>query len=133
MEVPDGTEEVWLLPGRNTAFYSRPDPAAQQRGNLLASAAHWCAVPALHIYLPLIPCCAWQLCSNLHCVSLRATNCPGEIEIWLLYAHQGGAQCDCLAGGACGRGWATAHIPADVEHRLPPVSNRSPSPCLKAR
>ena len=47
MEVPDGTEEVWLLPGRSTAFYSRPDPAAQQRGNLHASAAHWCAPSAL--------------------------------------------------------------------------------------
>ena len=47
VEVPDGTEEVWLLPGRNTAFYSRPDPAAQQRGNLHASAAHWCALSPL--------------------------------------------------------------------------------------
>ena len=56
MEVPDGTEEVWLLPGRNTAFYSPPDPAAQQRGNLHASAAHWCALSAsagslqMHVY-----------------------------------------------------------------------------------
>jgi len=43
IEIPDGTDEVWLLAGRKTAFYSRPDPGALPRGDLHAAAAHWCA------------------------------------------------------------------------------------------
>ncbi len=43
VEIPDGTDEVWLLAGRKTAFYSRPDPGALPRGDLHAAAAHWCA------------------------------------------------------------------------------------------
>ncbi|KAK9832555.1 hypothetical protein WJX81_008597 [Elliptochloris bilobata] len=41
VEISDGAEEVWLLAGHKTTFYSRPDPAALPRGDLHAAAAHW--------------------------------------------------------------------------------------------
>jgi len=40
VEIPDGTDEVWLLAGRKTAFYSRPDPGAPPGGSLHAGAAN---------------------------------------------------------------------------------------------
>ena len=43
VEVPDGVEDVWLLAGRKTTFYSRPDPDALPCGDLYKAAAHWCA------------------------------------------------------------------------------------------
>ena len=41
VEIKDA-EEVWLLSGKKTVYFQKPDLDALQIGDLSSSAAHWC-------------------------------------------------------------------------------------------